>query len=176
MNSKLEQAVQHLVQQVLTYECDVFSSKDYVLSKDEAEQAAAELIYNHMFDRNSVYHLDGADVGFAVETVIGDNPRDLETKQLVKDFHNLDEVDDKQQKEIIELKLKWIEWNDELFNVDYIENIELVRTYTDNSKNLKVRSLVITFNSGKESHYRVSNYSEQQIVNLYRLLRERILS
>jgi hypothetical protein len=69
MHSELKQAIETLVQGILEYQSDTWDSVEYGVSREEAEQAAAQLIYNHLFDSSGCPHVDGADVGFAVETI-----------------------------------------------------------------------------------------------------------
>lgn len=69
MHSELEKALKHLVHHVLTFEDRVWNSAEYEISEEEAERAAAHLIYNHLIDQWGVSHIDGADIGLAVESI-----------------------------------------------------------------------------------------------------------
>lgn len=69
MHDELKKAVEHLVEQVLNYESDIWSSSESGVTREEAEKAAARLIYQHLFDESGMSHIDGADVGLAVESI-----------------------------------------------------------------------------------------------------------
>ena len=69
MHEELKKAVEHLVEQVLNYQSDTWDSPEYGVTREEAERAAALLIYQHLFDQYGMAHVDGADVGFAVESI-----------------------------------------------------------------------------------------------------------
>jgi hypothetical protein len=69
MHNELRKAVEHLVEQVLNYQSDTWDSPEYGVTREDAERAAAHLIYQHLFDEQGMPHVDGADIGFAVESV-----------------------------------------------------------------------------------------------------------
>jgi len=78
MQSELEKAIEVLIQGVLEYQSDTWDSIEYEVSREDAEKAAAQLIYRHLFDEDGVPHVDGADVGYAVESIDDNTPIDDE--------------------------------------------------------------------------------------------------
>lgn len=74
----LLKAVEHLVEQVLTYKSEVWDSQEENVTREEAEKAAALIIYNHLFDPSGIAWVNGADVGLAVESL---NVSEEEIKQ-----------------------------------------------------------------------------------------------
>jgi hypothetical protein len=74
MDEELKKAVEHLVTEVLNYQSDTWDSPQYGVTREDAERAAAQLIYQHLFDESGMPHVDGADVGFAVESIDEEPP------------------------------------------------------------------------------------------------------
>lgn len=67
----LQFAIEHLVESIQTYESDTWSSSDANVDRAMAEKMAATLIYQKFFDEGGApIELDGADIGFAWESVI----------------------------------------------------------------------------------------------------------
>ncbi len=70
MHKELEEAIEFALHQIVNYKDEVWDSSDGGVTKEESERALALLIYNHLFCQMGVYHVDGADVGLAIETII----------------------------------------------------------------------------------------------------------
>lgn len=88
---ELLKAIEHLIENVLNYQSEVWDSQENGVDRTEAEKAAAVLIYTHLFDENNIPHVDGADMGWAVDSALMDESekqRIIEQNAEIKAMHD----------------------------------------------------------------------------------------
>ncbi|HEY9764553.1 MAG TPA: hypothetical protein V6D07_18645 [Trichocoleus sp.] len=79
VSPKLESAIATCVKGLLNYDSDTFTTPNYPdepVTEDEAQRALAVLMHQHLFDESGTPHLDGAEVGFAWDVVLGEEDQD----------------------------------------------------------------------------------------------------